>query len=142
MVRLLSSVGRVAEARLRDAGRRIGMRAVLAAAAALAGLIAAGFAIGAATVALAARLGTIEALLVMAGVALVVMIALLIVISAQARRDREQAALRAELDSRLLRAAAVSMIPTRVPSRPVLGLALVAVGALLVMIRRGGDEKI
>jgi heme/copper-type cytochrome/quinol oxidase subunit 2 len=140
MVRLLSSVGRVAEARLRDAGRRIGMRAVLAAAAALAGLIAAGFAIGAATVALAARLGTIEALLVMAGVALVVMIALLIVISAQARRDREQAALRAELDSRLLRAAAVSMIPTRVPSRPVLGLALVAVGALLVMIRRGGDE--
>jgi hypothetical protein len=34
------------------------------------------------------------------------------------------------------------MIPTRVPSRPVLGLALVAVGALLVMIRRGGDQKI
>jgi hypothetical protein len=141
MMRLLSSVGRVAEARLRDAGRRIGIRAVLIAAAALAGLMAAGFVIGAATVALAARLGTIEALLVMAGVALVIMIALLIVISAQARRDREQAALRAELDSRLLRAAAVSMIPTRVPSRPVLGLALVAVGALLVMIRRGDDGR-
>jgi hypothetical protein len=141
MMRLLSSVGRVAEARLRDAGRRIGMRAILTAAAGLAGLVAAGFAIGAATVALAARLGTIEALLLMAGVALVVMIALLIVLSAQARRDREQAALRSELDSRLLRAAAVSMIPTRAPSRPVVGLALVAVGALLVMIRRGGDGK-
>jgi len=139
VIRLLSSVGRVAEARLKDAGRRIGMRVVLTAAAALAGLVAAGFAIGAVTVALAARLGTIEALLVMAGVALVVMIALLIVISAQARRDREQAALRAELDSRLIRAAAVSMIPTRAPSRPVLGLALVAVGALLVMIRRRDD---
>lgn len=117
------------------------MRAVLTAAAVLAGVVAAGFAIGAATVALAARLGTIEALLVMAGVALVVMIALLVVISAQARRDREQAALRAELDSRLIRAAAVSMIPARAPSRPVLGLALVAVGALLVMIRRGDDGK-
>lgn len=140
MVRLLASVGRIAEARLRDAGRRAGLRASLAVAAAVAGLVAAGFAIGAATVALAARIGTIEALLVMAGAALLIMIALLIVRSAQARRDREQAALRAELDSRLMRTAALSMIPTRAPSRPVVGLALVALGALLVLIRRGDDD--
>jgi heme/copper-type cytochrome/quinol oxidase subunit 2 len=136
VVRLLVSLGRVAEARLRDAGRRAGLRAGLAIAAALAGLVAAGFAIGAATVALAGRLGTVEALLVMAAIWLVVMVALLVALSAQKRRDREQAALRAELDSRLVRAAAVSMIPTRTPSRGVIGLALVAIGALLVLKRR------
>jgi len=135
-MRLLSQVSHIAQARVEDAGRRIGMRAALTAASVLAGLVAAGFALGAATVALAARLGTIEALLVMAGAALVIMVALLIALSVQKRRDREQAALRSELDSRLIRAAALSMVPTRAPSRGVLGLGLVALGALMVLKRR------
>jgi hypothetical protein len=141
VVRLLGSLGRVAQARLRDAGRRATVRAVLAASCVLAGLIAFGFALGAATVALAHEIGTVRALLAMAAGAFLLMLILIGVLSWQAKRDRQQAAIRAELDSRLMRAAAISMVPTRLPSRPVLGLGLVALGAVLVLLRRDGDRK-
>jgi MYXO-CTERM domain-containing protein len=32
------------------------------------------------------------------------------------------------------------MVPGRMPSRPVLGLGLVALGAILVLLRRRGDD--
>jgi hypothetical protein len=140
MIGLLASLGRLGQARLRDAGRRVRVRVALVAGAAITGFMAGGFVLVAITVALAERLGAVTALMVMAGAAFVVMLAFIIALSAQARRDREQAALRAELDSRLLRAAAISMVPGRMPSRPVLGLGLVALGALLVLLRRRGDD--
>ncbi len=139
---MLGSLGRLAEARVRDAGRRAGLRAGLAAGAALAGLLVVGFLLAAATVALAERLGLVNALLVMAGGAFVVALILMLTMRIQARRDRRAAAIRSELDSRLLRAAALSMVPTRTPSRPVVGLGLVALGALLVLMRgKGGDDR-
>lgn len=137
---MLGSLGRVAQARLRDAGRRARARAVVAVCCGLAGLIALVFGLTAITVALAHRIGPLWALVVMAGAALAVMLILLGVLSWQARRDRAQAAMRAELDSRLMRAAALSMVPSRLPSRPVLGLGLVTLGALLVYFRGGRGD--
>ena len=140
MIGVFASLGRVAKARVRDVGRRAQLRAALAGGALLFGLIALGFALLAATVALAEELGLLNALLVMAGGAFVIAIILIVVMKAQARRDRRMAAARAEMDSRLLKAAAVSMVPGMAPSRPVLGLGLLALGALMVLGRRGGGR--
>ena len=140
MIGVFASLGRVAKARVRDVGRRAQLRASLAGGALLFGLIALGFALLAATVALAEELGLLNALLVMAGGAFVIAIILIVVMKAQARRDRRMAAARAEMDSRLLKAAAVSMVPGMAPSRPVLGLGLLALGALMVLGRRGGGR--
>ena len=141
MIGVLGSLSRVARSRLRDAGRRVQFRAALTGGAVLFGLIAFVFALMAATVAIAIEIGLLYALLVMMGGAAVISLALVIILKAQARRDRRTAAVRAELDSRLLKAAAISMVPgISAPSRPALGLGLVALGALLVLVRRGGND--
>ncbi len=135
MIGVFGSLGRLAQARLRDAGRRAQVRAALAGGAVLFGMTALGFGLLAGTVALAEEIGLLRALLVMAGTSLVIMAALLLALKLQARRDRRMAAIRADMDSRLLKAAAVSMVPSAAPSRPVIGLGLVALGALLVLVR-------
>ena len=139
MARLFATVSRVAEARIKNAGRRAALRASLVAGMVVAGLVCLGFLMMAATVALAERVGIINALGIMAGAALVVVLIFWIALALEARRYRRTAARRAALDQQLFRAAAMSMIPSSAPSRPVLGLGLVAVGALLVLMRRRGD---
>ena len=65
------SCTRVAEARVRNIGRRAALRAALIGGAWWRRCICIGFALAAATVALAERVGTINALAIMAGGALV-----------------------------------------------------------------------
>jgi hypothetical protein len=129
----------VAEARLRHVGQRLGLRAALIAGCALAGAVCLGFALAAVTVALAARLGAVAALAIMAGVALLVALALVLALSIDAQRERRIAARRASLDREFLRAAAISAAPraVRLPGRSAVGLAMVALGAALVLARRG-----
>ena len=137
MVRLFATLSHVAQARLRHAGRRAALRGALIGGGVLAALGCIAFALAAATVALAARVGTVEALAIMAAGALVLVLVFLGALALEARRHRRLRARRADLDRELYRAAAVSMMPSRAPSRPVIGLGLVALGALLVLARRG-----
>lgn len=137
---LFASVSRIAEARVRNAGRRLGLRAALIGGAVLCALVCIGFALAAATVALAARVGTIEALAIMAGGALVLVLVFIGILAWEARRHRRLAARRAALDREFLRAAALSMVPQRAPSRPIVGFGLVALGAMLVLLRRGDGK--
>ena len=93
--------------------------------------------------ALTERVGLLQALVIMAGVAFAVVLALVGVLAIEARRERRIAARRASLDRQLLRSAAISAaVPqaARLPGRAGLGLGLVALGALLVLARRGGDD--
>ena len=139
MARLFATVSRVAEARINNIGRRAALRGSLLAFAVLAALICLGFVLMAATVALAERYGLINALGIMAGGALVLVLAFLVALKIEARNHRRTAARRAALDRQLFQAAAISMVPTQLPSRPVLGFGLVAAGALLVLMRKRGD---
>lgn len=139
MARLFATVARVAETRVRNIGRRAALRATLVGACVMAALLCLGFALAAGTVALADRVGTIEALAIMAGAALALVLILLLVLRVEARRHRRSAALRASLDRQLYRAAALSAVPSRAPSRPALGIGLVALGAFLVLARRSRD---
>jgi MYXO-CTERM domain-containing protein len=140
MARLFATVSRVAQARLRQLGRRAALRGTLAAGCVLAALLCLGFALAAATAALADRIGLINALAVMATGALLLLLILLAALALEARRHRRRAARLASLDRQMFRAAALSMVPERAPSRPVAGLALVALGAFLVLARRKGED--
>jgi hypothetical protein len=141
VARLFATVARVAETRARNIGRRAAVRAALVGGCILAALLCIGFVLAAATVALADRVGMINALAIMAGGSLVLVLILLGVLELEARRHRRYAARRASLDRELYRAAALSALPRRAPSRPVIGLGLVALGALLVLARRGDDGE-
>ena len=141
MARLLSSLAGIAEARLHSAARRARRRAILLAGCALAGLLVFGFAVAAAAVALAHRVGVVPALWIMAGVALLVLLALLLALALESRRHRALAAERARLDRKLYRAAALAALPrSRGLSRAGIGLGLVALGSLLVLARRREDD--
>ena len=139
MARPFATLLSVAEARLRHAGQRLGLRAALLACCALAAALFLGFALAAATVALAERFGLLQALVIMAGAALALLLVLIGVMAIEARRARRVAVRRASLDRQLLRAAAISAAPraARLPGRGGVGLALVALGAALVLSRRG-----
>lgn len=136
---LFGSLAGLFEARLKRAGRRFGVRLALIAGCAAALLLVAGFGLAAVTVALAERYGVLSALLMMAAAGLVLLLGLLLALSVEARRHRRIAARQATLDSQLARAAAMSAIPGRLPSRTAAGLGLVALGAFLVLVRRDGD---
>lgn len=136
MPRLLSTVSHVAQTRLHQISRRAMWRGELIAGAVVAGLIALVYALIAATVALAREYGTLEALGIVGGLAFLVMLGLLLALRLEARRHRRLAARRAALDAQLYRAAALSLVPDRAPSRPVVGFGLVALGAALVLLRR------
>ncbi|HMQ93287.1 hypothetical protein, partial [Amaricoccus sp.] len=100
------------------------------------------FALGAATAALAARLGWVAALAIMAGVMLLAALILAAVLAAERREARRLAAERSTLDRKLARAALLSVAPTRLrrPSRGMVGAGLVALGALIILLRRDEEE--
>ena len=135
-----ASLTRLVEARVHRASRRLGLRLALIALCVLVGLIVLGFGLTAATVALAQRYGLLPALGIMAGGGIVILLALLLALAEEKRRHRRVAARQQMLDRQLFHAAAESMVPQRMPSRPVAGLALVAIGSLLVLMRRGGRD--
>jgi hypothetical protein len=143
-VRAFATLVSVARARLRHAGQRLGLRAALIAGCVLAGAVFLGFALAALTVALTARVGLLQALVIIAGAALVLVLVLVGLLAVEARRERRLAARRASLDRELLRAATLSAaIPhaARLPTRAGLGLGLVALGALLVLARRRDADE-
>lgn len=136
MPRLLSTVTHVAQTRLHQISRRAVVRGELMTGVMVCGIIALVYALIAVTIALARHYGTLAALGIVGGVAFVAMLACLLALWIEARRHRQLAARRAALDAQLYRAAALSLIPDRAPSRPVVGFGLVALGAALVMLRR------
>lgn len=137
MAGVFAALSQIAERRVRALGRRTALRGALMGGCVLAALICIGFALAAATVALADRVGIIAALGIMAGAAMLLVLVFLAALSIEERRHRARARpLRAELNRDLYRAAAVSMTPRRAPSRSAVGLGLVALGALLVLARR------
>lgn len=140
MPRLFATVSRVAQARARQIGRRAVLRGSLIAGCALSALLCIGFAVAALTVALAREVGPIAALAIMATGALALILVFLGLLALETRRHRRHAVQRANLDRQLYRAAALSVVPDRAPSRSVVGLGLVALGALLVLARRSGDD--
>ncbi|HRO11091.1 hypothetical protein [Amaricoccus sp.] len=139
MFRALSAVSRVAEARVRSFGRRTALRAALVGGCVLAALVCLGFALMAAAVALADRFGWINALAIMAAGALVVLLIFLGALALEERRHRRLAAQRAALDRQLAQVAALSLVGGAKPSRSAVGIGLVALGALLVLLRRDRD---
>ncbi len=140
VTRLFARVSRVAKTRIRNIGRRAVARAALIGGCVLAALLVVVFALMAATVALADRFGTINALAIMAGGALLLLLILMGILALEERRHRRLAAQRAAVDRQIYQAAALSFMGGRKPSRPVIGLGLVALGALLVLLRRGDDD--
>lgn len=132
---LFATATRIAQLRLQSISRRAALRGGLIAGCVLTALICLGFGLAAATAALAKAYGLPWALSVMAGSALVVLLLLVLALSIEGRRHRRLAARRAGLDRQLLQAAAVGMVPRRIPSRGVAGVALVAAGALLIFAR-------
>lgn len=139
VLRLFATVTRIAETRIRNVGRRAALRAGLIGGVVIAAVVCLAFALAAATVALAHRFGTIEALAIMAGGALLVILILLGVLAWEGKRHRKLAAQRAALDRQLAQAAALSLVDGARPSRPALGLGLVVIGSLLVLLRRHRD---
>ncbi len=138
---LFATATRVAQLRIQSMTRRAAFRGGLIAACVLVAIVCIGFGLAAATAALTKVYGLMPALAIMAGGALVLLLLLIAVLSIESRRHRRLAARRASLDRQLLQAAALGAIPTRAPSRGVAGLALVAIGALLILARSGGDAK-
>lgn len=136
MPRLLSTVTHVAQSRLHQISHRAVLRGELIAGAAICGIIVLVYALVAVTIALSRHFGTLEALGIVGGIVFVVMLAFLLGLWMEGRRHERLAARRAALDAQLYRAAALSLIPDKMPSRPVVGFGLVALGAALVMLRR------
>ena len=101
-----------------------------------------GFVLAGGTVALTERVGQLQALVIMAGVALVVLLALVGILAIETRRERRIAARRASLDRQLLRAAAISAAGRGIAAAGPrgIGLGLVALGALLVLARPRDDD--
>ena len=143
MIGTVATLYSVAQARVRHASQRLGLRAALICGCILGGLLFLGFALAAATVALTDRVGPLQALVIMAGIALLAVLVLVGVLVGEARRERRIAARRAVLDRDLLRAASISAALPRVAglsSRTGIGLGLVALGAMLVLGRRRRDH--
>lgn len=136
MPRLLATVTQVAQTRLNQISRRAALRGELMFGAAVAGIIALVYALIAGTIALSYRYGTLKALGIVGGVSFVVMLGFLLALWIEGRRHRRLAARRAALDAQLYRAAALSLVPDKAPSRSVVGFGMVALGAALVLLRR------
>lgn len=136
---VFGQITRLAEARIKQTGRRLGLRIALAAVAALAFVVVLFFGLAGLAVYLTAYMRLHEALLLIAGVAALIVVAILVWMSVEARRHRRLAARRETFDRQLVRAATLAAMPSRMPSRPITGLALVAAGALLVLLGKRGD---
>jgi hypothetical protein len=137
---LFGQITRLAEARLKQTGRRLGFRAALAVVAGLAFVVFLLFGLAALAVWMMRFMSPPEALLVVAGGALLIVLGVLVALSLEARRHRRLAAKREAFDRQLVRVAALAAMPGRMPSRAVTGFGLVAAGALLVLLgRKRGD---
>ena len=137
---VFGQITRLVEGRLKQTGRRLGLRVVLAAVASLAFVISLLFGLAALAVWMVRYMPLHEALLIIAGGALLVVVAILIALSLEARKHRRHAAQREAFDRQLVRVATVAAMPTRMPSRSVAGLGLVAVGALMVLLGKKRGE--
>lgn len=137
---VFGQITRLVEGRLKQTGRRLGLRVVLAAVASLAFVISLLFGLAALAVWMVRYMPLHEALLIIAGCALLVVVAILIALSLEARKYRRHAAKREAFDRQLVRVATVAAMPTRMPSRSVAGLGLVAVGALMVLLGKKRGE--
>lgn len=134
--RLISLV----EARVERTGRHIGMRAALWGCLAVAGITCFVFLLVLATTALSVHYGTMQALGIMAAASFLVAMLILLALQIEGRRYRRLAARSRPLDAQLMQAAAFSAaasVPRKMPSRTAVGLGMVALGAFLVMRRRG-----
>ena len=136
---VFGQITRLAEARLRQTGRRLGFRFALAAVATLALVVALFFALAGLAVWMAHYMRLENALLLIAAVAFLIVLGILVALSLEARKHRRLAAQREAFDRQLVRTAALAAMPTRMPSRSVTGLGLVAAGALLVLLGRRRD---
>jgi hypothetical protein len=141
-VPLFANLARVAEARAMRVGRHLGLRAGLLAGCAFVATLALFFVLVAATIALSERYGAINACIIMAGGALVVLGILLIALAIERRKYRRRRLLQNNVERQnLIQAATLAAMPRRLPSRNVTGLILVAAGALLVFMRgRAPDD--
>jgi len=118
-------------------------KAVFGAIAAVSGLMALVFGLVALTLGLADWLGVIPALLVLCALSLAGAGIALALLASETRKARLVAARRAPLDRELARAALMSAAPLgirRVP-RGLIGLGLVALGAVLVVTRKSGADR-
>lgn len=137
---LFGRITRLAEARVKQTGRRLGFRVALAAVASLAFVVFLFFGLAALAVWMTHYMRLQDALLIITGGAFLVFVAILIGLSLEARKHRRLAAQREAFDQQLIRAATLAAMPTRMPSRSVTGLGLVAAGALLVFLGRRRDD--
>lgn len=136
---IFGQITRLAEARLKQAGRRVGFRATLVAVGALAFIVFLFFGLAGLAVWMTRSMSLQDALLIIAGGALFVMLVVVLALSLEARKHRRLAVQREAFDRQLVRTAALAAIPDRMPSRAVTGLGLVAAGALLVILGKRRD---
>ena len=136
---IFGQITRLAEARLKQAGRRVGFRATLVAVGVLAFIVFLFFGLAGLAVWMTRSMSLQDALLIIAGGALFVMFVVFLALSLEARKHRRLAAQREAFDRQLVRTAALAAIPDRMPSRAVTGLGLVAAGALLVILGKRRD---
>jgi hypothetical protein len=135
--RLAAGVG---TARVRRISRNAKAQGIAVAFLALFAVIALGFVLTTATVALAGWLGLLEALAVMSGLALLACLAMVLVIRAQARRRERQKAMEGMQDRRLLQTAALTLLP-QLRGAGLMSLGVLAVGAFLLSRRTSEDPE-
>lgn len=136
---IFGQITRLAEARVRQTGRRLGFRATLLAVAAVAFVVFLFFGLAGLALWMAHYMRLQDALLVIAGVALLIVVGVYVALALEARKHRRLAAQREAFDRQLVRAATLAAMPSRLPSRSVTGLGLVAAGALLVLLGKRRD---
>ena len=133
---LFGEITRLAEVRVKQTGRRLGFRVALAAVAGLAFVVLLFFGLAGLAVSMSHGMRLQDALLVIAAGALVIVVGILLALSLESRKHRRLAAQREAFDRKLVRAATLAAMPSRMPSRSATGLGLVAAGALLVLLGR------
>ncbi len=69
-----------------------------------------------------------------------IILVILGILALEARKHRRLASRRQAFDQQLVRTAALAAMPSKMPSRSVTGLGLVAVGALLVLLGKRRDD--
>lgn len=137
---IFGQITRLAEARVRQTGRRLGFRVALAAVAGLAFAVFLFFGLAALAVWMTHFMRLQDALAIIAGGALLLVLVILVALAIEARRHERRAAQREAFDRQLVRAATLAAMPSKMPSRSVTGLGLVAVGALLVLLGKKRED--
>lgn len=140
MLRVLRLISALAAARVGRVGVRARRRAIQLGLLAAAVGLAAAFGLGALTAGLAARLGLVNALLVMTLISVLAAVILALVIQSDTSRARRICAREAERDRRLYRAAMISGLPGALGRGRLIGVAALAGVALLLLRPRDGED--